>query len=144
VGAHSHLTDDWNVTSNGASTYDLSVYGPNGFYRRFKGDLSGHHRADLDIRAVYDEQTTGIALEISNRAAHVARVSILNGYNSRATELVLGPGGTEGRSWSLARTMGWYDLAITVDGDARFKYRLAGHLENGEDSISDPAMGGLL
>jgi phospholipase C len=38
---------------------------------------------------------------------------------------------------------GWYDLAVTVEG-SDFEYRLAGHLENGEDSISDPLMGGLV
>jgi hypothetical protein len=33
---------------------------------------------------------------------------------------------------------------ITVENDPHFDHRLAGHLENGEDSISDPAMGGLV
>jgi hypothetical protein len=28
--------------------------------------------------------------------------------------------------------------------DAQFEHRLAGHLETGEDSISDPLMGGLV
>jgi len=41
-------------------------------------------------------------------------------------------------------TSGWYDLAITVEGDTHFEYRVAGHLENGEDSSSDPLMGGLV
>ncbi len=35
-------------------------------------------------------------------------------------------------------------LAITVLGDADFAYRYSGHVENSEDSISDPAMGGLV
>jgi phospholipase C len=39
---------------------------------------------------------------------------------------------------------GWYDLTLTVDGDATFAYHAAGHVENGEDSISDPLMGGLV
>jgi phospholipase C len=28
--------------------------------------------------------------------------------------------------------------------DAAFEYRLAGHIENGKDSFSDPLMGGLV
>jgi hypothetical protein len=44
---------------------------------------------------------------------------------------------------SLTRTGGWYDLAIAVDGDSQFEYHIARHLENGEDGISDPIMGGL-
>jgi phospholipase C len=33
---------------------------------------------------------------------------------------------------------------VTVESDPAFEYRSAGHLENGRDSISDPAMGGRL
>jgi len=36
-----------------------------------------------------------------------------------------------------------YDLVVTVDSDPSFEYRSAGHLENGNPSISDPGMGGL-
>ena len=56
----------------------------------------------------------------------------------------LGPGDSGTRSWSLARVSGWYDLKVTVDGDSQFTYRAAGHVENGEDSFSDPLMGGLI
>jgi phospholipase C len=58
--------------------------------------------------------------------------------------LALRPGESEARSWPLSRVGGWYDLAITVDGDAEFAYHLAGHVENGTDSITDPLMGGLI
>jgi predicted nucleic acid-binding protein len=37
-----------------------------------------------------------------------------------------------------------YDLVVTVANDPGFEYQIAGHVENGEDSISDPAMGGLI
>jgi phospholipase C len=124
--------------------YDLSVYGPNGFYRRFKGGISGRHRANLDVRAIYSDENGSIALEVANRASHTTRVSIFNGYKSQNIELVLGPGEAEARSRSLTRTSGWYDLAILAAGDQDFECRFAGHVENGEDSISDPAMGGLV
>jgi phospholipase C len=83
-------------------------------------------------------------VEISNRASKIARVSVFNRYTSRSKEFVLRPGDSDSKSWSLTRTSGWYDLAITVEGDSEFAYHLAGHLENGEDSISDPIMGGLV
>jgi phospholipase C len=44
---------------------------------------------------------------------------------------------------SLHQLYGWYDLIITVTGDPTFNYRLAGHVETGDDSISDPAIGGF-
>jgi len=36
----------------------------------------------------------------------------------------------------------WYDFSVRVAGLAGFGRRLAGHLENGQPSISDPAMAG--
>jgi hypothetical protein len=39
---------------------------------------------------------------------------------------------------------GWYDLIVKVSGDASFRYQLAGHVETGKESISDPALGGLV
>jgi phospholipase C len=139
-----HVSDDWNVAAIGASTYDLSVYGPNGFYRAFKGGVSGRHTANIEVRAVYDEESNAITLALSNRGSQIARVSVFNTYTSRTTTLEIRPGDAESKSWSLTRTSGWYDLSITVDGDPQFQHRVAGHLENGEDSITDPLMGGLV
>ena len=45
---------------------------------------------------------------------------------------------------SLGQFHGRYDLIITVDGDSTFEYRLAGHVETGTESFSDPALGGLV
>jgi phospholipase C len=58
--------------------------------------------------------------------------------------LSLNPGKSGTEQWSLSRIRGWYDLTVTVEGHSQFEHRYAGHLENGEDSISDPGMGGLL
>jgi len=54
------------------------------------------------------------------------------------------PGTAKALQFPVERTRGWYDLAVSVQGDPQFEYRYAGHLENGEASISDPGMGGLI
>jgi phospholipase C len=41
----------------------------------------------------------------------------------------------------LRDTHGWYDVQVTVDTDRTFIRRLAGHVETGRDSASDPALG---
>jgi phospholipase C len=41
----------------------------------------------------------------------------------------------------LRHVYGWYDLTITVDSDASFVRRYAGHVETGKASMSDPALG---
>jgi phospholipase C len=143
VEAHKSLTDFWSAAVLGGADYDLSVYGPNGFFRSFKGGTS-RQRAKLEVRVVYDCDSSNITLHISNRSSHVLKASVFNAYTSKSTTLALGLGDTDSKSWTLSRTGGWYDLTITVDGDSPFVYQLAGHLEDGEDSISDPIMGGLV
>jgi phospholipase C len=144
VEPHKRLEDSWRIAAFGRSEYDLSIHGPNGFFRSFKGGVAGKNRAKLDVRVAYDEESTDIKLEIINRAPQLAQVTVFNRYTSRNTRLVLTSGESESRNWALSRSGGWYDLAIVVDGDPHFEYRIAGHLETGEDSISDPLMGGLL
>lgn len=55
--------------------------------------------------------------------------------------LTNGAGAAVAEQRSLSRESGWYDFVITTDADASIEYHLAGHVENGEDSISDPAIG---
>ena len=98
----------------------------------------------MDVQARYDGDDNSIALEIANRAAHTANISIFDRHTSRRTRVELGPGDSGARSWSLTRASGWYELTLTVDDDPQFTYRAAGHVENGKDSISDPLMGGLV
>jgi phospholipase C len=54
----------------------------------------------------------------------------------------LAPSGQVGRTWALSATGGWYDLSITSPQSPSYLRRLAGRLETGAPSISDPAMGG--
>jgi hypothetical protein len=36
---------------------------------------------------------------------------------------------------------GWYDVSVTSDANPQYLRRLAGHVETGEPSVSDPALG---
>jgi phospholipase C len=139
VEPNKQLFDTWSAPS----TYDLSVYGPNGFFRRFKGGV-GALKADLDVQAVYEEESNSIGLAIANRTSRALSISVASGYARKTTEQKLEPGESLAKRWSLKHVQGWYDFTITVDDDPGFEYRLAGHLETGEDSTSDPAMGGLV
>jgi phospholipase C len=140
VSARRHLTDQWHVTATG---YDLSVYGPNGFARTFKGGTTAE-RAVLAIFAEYREAAQTVDVAVRNDGSRTATVRIDNRYTGSRVTHVLAPGESIERNWSVARFYGWYDLTITVDEDPGFERRLAGHLETGHDSVSDPAMGGLV
>ena len=41
----------------------------------------------------------------------------------------------------MAASAHWYDVTLTSDHDKRYARRLAGHVENGQPSTSDPAYG---
>jgi phospholipase C len=133
------LADQWNYSTGNQSVYDLSVYGPNGFFRTFKGSLSGQNKANLQIVVLPDLLQGGIALEIINLAGE-AQVSITNVYTDKKTTHKLNPGQLHSQHINLNKTYGWYDVIVEVDSDPTFQQRIAGHLETGEDSMTDPAI----
>lgn len=140
VEPRKRLEGSWSV----GPSYDLSVYGPNGFVRYFKGTV-GSGAAVLDIRSEYDTGDSGsIELIITNLAGKEAEVSVLDAYTGNSISRRLKSAETFGSHSSLKQFYGWYDLIVTVEEDPTFKYRLAGHVETGNDSFSDPALGGLV
>jgi phospholipase C len=126
-----------------ATTYNLSVYGPNGFTRYFTGSV-GASAAVLDVVSSYDTKDRGsIQWKITNLGASTVEVSVMDVYSGSSVQRFIPPKGTFASVMSLQQLYGWYDLIITVTGDPTFNYRLAGHVETGDDSISDPAIGGF-
>jgi phospholipase C len=140
VEPRKRVSDNWPVAG---ANYDFSVFGPNGFFRSFRG-ASGPDLTAIDARVTYDEDGRGLVLELENRTGRRVEANIWDAYSSKATRMTLDPAESASRHWSVRRVWRWYDLTVTVDGDPAFEYRFAGHIENGEDSISDPAMGGLV
>ncbi|HTT76813.1 MAG TPA: phospholipase domain-containing protein [Candidatus Binataceae bacterium] len=135
------LSDTWNVTS----TYNLSVYGPNGFVRYFNGSIASG-AAYLDVSSTYysDDEIAAIKLSITNAGGGQAEVSVLDAYTGNVSTRLLRVQQVFEDELLLYRFYGWYDLIITVTGDSAFQYGLAGHVETGQDSFSDPALGGLV
>jgi phospholipase C len=140
VEAGKTLSGTWTVSGS----YDLTVYGPNGFTRSFKGGIGGGAAA-LQVDSEFGTHDEGsIELSVRNASAQKATVTVLDAYSGEKVTRVLGRGGQAEGEFSGKQFHGWYDLVITVAEDPSFQYRLAGHVETGRDSISDPAMGGLL
>ena len=134
------LAGKWNVTSQ----YDLAVYGPNGFARYFKGSIAAGAAA-LAVHTKYERDDCGsIELRITNIGTRKATVVILDAYTGEDDLRHLRPGETLEQGKRLNRFYGWYDLVVKVSDDPTFEGRLAGHVETGDDSYSDPALGGLV
>jgi phospholipase C len=122
----------------------FSVYGPNGFVRYFKGSI-GSSSAILDVLSRYHREDCGLLeWKITNLSAARTQVTVLNAYAGNSVTQTLQPNETFEDKLSLQQFFGWYDLIVTAAGDTTFNYRLAGHVETGRDSFSDPALGGLV
>ncbi|HEY2545164.1 MAG TPA: phospholipase C, phosphocholine-specific [Candidatus Acidoferrum sp.] len=138
IGAGDGASDTFGAS--GDASYDLSVFGPNGFLRTFAGSLLPGS-ANLTVKATYDCNSEGIALEIHNYSSSDVRVSISDAYSGKTTIHRLEEHASFTYYSELHRSFGWYDLTVGVDSDPSFQRQLAGHVETGRDSTTDPAIG---
>ncbi|AQS66503.1 phosphocholine-specific phospholipase C [Streptomyces pactum] len=128
------IADTWNsVYSDGS--YDLTVHGPNGFLRVFRGpnrtagpEVTARHTGD-DVR-----------LTLTNTGSGPVRLRVVDAYEGRSGTLTVRPGATVHHTVDLARSKRWYDLTVTCESDPAFQRRFAGHVENGRPGVSDPAI----
>ncbi|WP_321795804.1 phosphocholine-specific phospholipase C [Caballeronia sp. J97] len=117
--------------------YEYEVHGPNGFVRRFRGRGEG---SGVGVTVQYDVKATALRVKLSSASSAPANVTITdNAYGVAARKIRLAAHGERAEAWSLERSSRWYDLSVTVAEDDVFLCRFAGHLENGEPGVSDPA-----
>lgn len=136
VGARDEASDT--LAATGAS-YDLSVSGPNGFLRTFLGSL-GADSAKLIVKTSYDGASGGIALVIQNHGSSAETVSVFDAYSGKTQMRVLPPNGSATFVSPLEESFGWYDFSVKVGSDPGFLRQLAGHVETGRPSVTDPAI----
>jgi phospholipase C len=132
------LFDRWIPTEG--TDYDLSVYGPNGFFRRVAGGLT-HTSANLEVRVLPEIAGDVIVLVIENVAETRTTVTIANQYTDHKEHFPLEPRARITLPVQLATSFHWYDVLITVSTDPSFVRHYAGHIENGSDGVSDPHIG---
>lgn len=135
VEAGKSLEDQWNVSEGG--NYDLEVFGPNGYFQKFKGSLAENQPL---TRLEYDHRRGGIAMELRNTGNDPLRLRIVtNAYDHAEVDFFdIPPGKTEKKSWKLTDSGNWYDFS--VESQTGYLHRFAGRVETGKHSVSDPAM----
>ena len=113
---------------------DLFIVGPNGFHRRLTG------RSDRFSVSVEGGVAEAAALLVENLTAAPLVIAITDRAYGAAPEAISLAGG-EKRTLSLMLrdSHGWYDRALEGEGQV---WRVAGHIETGRASWSDPANGG--
>jgi phospholipase C len=139
VGPNSQLNDSWNSMKLGLSTYGLFVYGPNGFYRAYQGSHSSM-TVTIESSIAYDIAKGGVTITALNPGIVACELTIANRYSGAIVTRQLTRGTRFEQFFALDEYFGWYDFVLTAAQDITFRQQLAGHLETGKDSISDPAM----
>ncbi len=135
VEAGKAISDRW-ATDTDAGQYDLWVLGPNGFLRTFRGRVS----MAIETSAKMNLRTGTVTLMIKNSGRTKQALSVSAGVydGSDPVEVTVGAGRTLKREFGTSDSGAWYDITVTAEG---FERRLAGRVETGRHSVSDPAMG---
>lgn len=69
-------------------------------------------------------------------------VSVFDAYSGKTQTRVLPPNGNATFVSELEESSGWYDFSVKVESDPSFLRQLAGHVETGRPSVTDPAIAG--
>jgi phospholipase C len=148
VNSGAQITDNWKIVDFDHGIYSLVVNGPNGFFRQFKGNKSD---PNLTLACVYEQSgvlkkiTGNLTLILENKEDKALEVYIKDDvYQSINKKLTIPSNSQKTININLQKSKGWYDFKLTIKGETDFVKHYAGHVETGEDSITDPFMGGIL
>jgi phospholipase C len=146
VAAGDRLEDEWDIAAFEGGRYHLRVYGPNGFYREFRGDAGNPAVVvSVDYEFSGGKPTGNVVLKLVNQEPKEHRVRVTDkGYGKGQLTRMAAQGGTTTIVIPLGKSHRWYDLAVQVDGFDGYEERFAGKVETGEEGKTDPLMGGVV
>ncbi len=118
-------------------TYDLSLHGPNGFFRHFAGSPDTVVRVEVDT----DHRAGRLRLRLADGGGHDRRPVVVEIADAYGPDREIKLRGTREITIDTRRSGGWYDIALSTPSDSTFSYQLAGRLESGARLTSDPQLG---
>ncbi len=146
-----HTVGSWPLKEFENNIYHLRVYGPNGFYREYKGSA---HDPGIQIFCEYQISamhgpTGDIDLLMTNRSHQPVTIEITdNAYKSPSIKKIFKPASANSPQTRvilhLSKQFGWYDFTIKAAGHDLFERRYAGRVETGKPGFSDPYMGRIV
>ena len=146
VKAGDQVRDQFPLSMFEGKQYHLEVYGPNGFYRVFKG-AEQNPKLELSCMAQPDrldpKKLSGNVMLQFGGNENTTITIVDNAYQAKPKTIKL-KGGKASTVLDLSKSFGWYDFSVTIDGYPAFLQRFAGKVETGKPSFSDPFMGGLI
>lgn len=147
VSAGDELSNKWKLDAFKAGRYHLKVYGPNGFYRLFKGSTEDPEVliiCQYELLTGSPNRLTGnLLLNIANKGEAGQEVVIRdNGYDKSNNQVVrLKDRKGSSKNITVKSHNGWYDFSLLAMNNTFFEKRFAGKVETGTPGITDPIMG---
>jgi phospholipase C len=117
------------TTFRNPGRYDLSLHGPNGFYRHF----AGAHPSKLRVLEGVDS-----AGKLTLRLVHVHGSVVVHAADAYGGNGSLTVDGSNEITIDTNHSGGWYEVTLT---QGAFRYQLAGRLESAGKLTSDPQLG---
>ena len=145
VIAGDQLRDSWSIDA----PYHFQLYGPNGFFRAFKGSAEN---PSIEITCDYERDakrgfTGNVLVKLTNtdpQRTHQIQL-IDNAYHTKDVQKMLDKAGTKGAQQTillnLKNSHNWYDFTVKVAGFEAFLQQYAGRVETGKSGFTDPLMG---
>lgn len=147
VKAGDVLDYQWPLEAFEGEMYHLQVFGPNGFFREYKGNKND---PKLSLVSSYtaeggDNNTGQYKIDVENNSNKMFSIMVTdNAYQHGKKRIDLKPGEKRPVCVPTVKSQGWYDFTLVAEGNEAFSRRYCGRIELGKDSISDPLMGGEL
>jgi len=138
VAAGDKIADHFPLRLFDSETYHLYVYGPNGFFREFRGDAR-----DPRLRVSLVSTSQGASLKLVNRDPSQPLTAAIDdlAYGEATRTVAIAAGSSSELALNVGPSFGWYDLRIRVAGAGHYEQRYAGKIETGRESFTDASMG---
>jgi len=147
------VTASWPLMDFENGIYHLRIYGPNGFFREFKGSVN-----DPLVNIICEYQLvhsgkpglTGNIEVITKNYTNLPLQMLItdNAYKNPVIKKILpvSTNQSEGITipLNLSKQHSWYDFSIKMEGFELFEKRFAGRVDTGNSGYSDPYMGRII
>lgn len=145
IDADSELDYVWPLDNFQEGKYHLDAYGPNGFYRGFKGEKTEPLVELMVNYNIRDNKKPLLELEIKNMDPTLKLEFELQdqAYGKEKQHFQIEPLKSGSLSLDTSKSYGWYDYALKLPAFPDFERRFAGRIETGLPSKTDPQMGNL-
>jgi phospholipase C len=147
IGAGDRFASEQWHDDSALSSYDLTLRGPNGYWRHYAGKLGADAApAEASLVAHPEMEAAAVILRNNGPAPITFLVALDDRYpvqGARAFRIPVAPGRSVEQLLRLGSADNWYDLTVTLEGDSAFLRRFAGKVETGRPGRTDPGIGAM-